>query len=192
MIPSPGDGWVRLSPRKLLLDPVKAVGQAVVPVVVALVGVSQSDMRWWPFFLPLAILAPLAFGAIPWLTTHYRLTETQIQVRSGLLNKTTSSPFTSTHLEFLLHSMGIEQLLVCGVASSGCVELTVRDADDKGFLVTVIGDCCAGNDPITHARALEAMNRHRMRVRSSDDIVAALAGPSRATSAPLGGGVGLR
>ncbi|CUR56807.1 putative Bacterial membrane flanked domain protein [metagenome] len=91
MIPVPGDGWVRLSPRKLLLDPVKAIGQALVPVVVALVGVSQSDMRWWPFFLPLAILAPLALGAIPWLTTHYRLTEAQIQVRSGLLNKTTST-----------------------------------------------------------------------------------------------------
>src|SRR6476469_5902109 len=46
VIPSPGtpgEGWSRLSPRKLLLDPVKAIGQAIVPVVVALVGISQSD-----------------------------------------------------------------------------------------------------------------------------------------------------
>lgn len=91
MIPSPGDGWSRLSPRKLLLDPVKAIGQAIVPVVVALVGISQSDMRYWPIILPLAVIAPLLLGALPWLTTHYRLSDTQIQVRSGVLNKTTST-----------------------------------------------------------------------------------------------------
>ena len=91
MIPSPGDGWIRLSPRKLLLDPVKAVGQAVVPVVVALVGISQSDMRFWPLIVPVAILGPLLLGALPWLTTHYRLTDSQIQVRRGILNKSTST-----------------------------------------------------------------------------------------------------
>ena len=87
MIPSPGspgEGWSRLSPRKLLLDPVKAVGQAIVPVVVALVGISQSDTRYWPIIFPLVVIAPLLFGALPWLTTHYRLTDTQIQVRSGV------------------------------------------------------------------------------------------------------------
>ena len=91
MIPSPGDGWSRLSPRKLLLDPVKAAGQAFVPVVVALVGISQSDMKYWPIILPIAIIGPVVLGALPWLTTHYRLTDTQIQVRSGILNKTTST-----------------------------------------------------------------------------------------------------
>ena len=35
MIPAPGDGWSRLSPRKLLLDPVKVLRQALVPVFVA-------------------------------------------------------------------------------------------------------------------------------------------------------------
>ncbi|HEY0645105.1 MAG TPA: PH domain-containing protein [Nocardioides sp.] len=94
MIPapgSPGEGWSRLSPRKLLLDPVTAVGQAIVPVVVALVGISQSDPRFWPIILPIAVLGPVVLGALPWLTTHYRLTDTQIQVRSGILNKTTST-----------------------------------------------------------------------------------------------------
>lgn len=90
MIPEPGDGWMRLSPRKLLLDPVKAVGQAVVPIVVALVGISQSP-RFWPIIVPLTIIIPVVLGVLPWLTTHYRLTESQIQVRSGVLNKKTST-----------------------------------------------------------------------------------------------------
>ena len=91
MIPEPGEGFVRLSPLKLLLDPVKAVGQAVVPVVIALVGISQGDGRFGWVILPIAVVAPLLFGALPWLTTHYRLTESQIQVRSGILNKKTST-----------------------------------------------------------------------------------------------------
>lgn len=94
MIPapgSPGEGWSRLSPRKLLLDPVKAIGQAIVPVVVALVGISQSDTRFWPIIFPVVVIAPLLFGALPWLTTHYRLTDAQIQVRSGVLSRTTST-----------------------------------------------------------------------------------------------------
>ena len=91
MIPAPGEGYVRLSPRKLLLDPVKAIGQAVVPVVIALVGISRSDTRFWPIVFPLVVIGPLVLGALPWLTTHYRLTGTQIQVRRGILNKTTST-----------------------------------------------------------------------------------------------------
>jgi putative membrane protein len=91
VIPEPGEGYVRLSPRKLLLDPVKAVGQAVVPVVIALIGISRSDTMFWPFIFPLVVIGPLLLGALPWLTTHYRLTATQIQVRSGVLNKTTST-----------------------------------------------------------------------------------------------------
>ncbi|MDT0184235.1 PH domain-containing protein [Microbacterium sp. ARD31] len=144
MIPSPGDGWVRLSPRKLLLDPVKAVGQAVVPVVVALVGVSQSDMRWWPFFLPLAILAPLAFGAIPWLTTHYRLTEAQIQVRSGLLNKTTSTAplerVRSVDLEAsLLHRiLGLQKVQVGTGVDDDRITLDALAAADAQALRTTL------------------------------------------------------
>ena len=93
MIPSPGspgEGWSRLSPRKLLLDPVKAVGQAIIPVVVALVGVSQNP-RYWPIIVPLTIIIPVLIGVMPWLTTHFRLTDSQIQVRRGILNKSTST-----------------------------------------------------------------------------------------------------
>ena len=91
MIPSPGDGWIRLNPRKLLLDPIKVLRQFLVPGIVALVGVSQSDMRFWPLIIPAMLIGPIVFGALPWLTTHYRLTDTQIQVRRGLLNKSTST-----------------------------------------------------------------------------------------------------
>ncbi|PUA82198.1 PH domain-containing protein [Nocardioides currus] len=80
--------WHRLSPRNLLINPVKVVGQFAVPAVIALVGVSQGDrgLPWWA--APFVVVGALALGAVPWLTTFYRTTPTQFQVRSGLLNKT--------------------------------------------------------------------------------------------------------
>ena len=91
MIAAPGDGWTRLDPRKLLLDPVKVLGQFLVPGIVALVGVSRSDTRFWPIIIPAMLIGPIVLGALPWLTTHYRVTDTQLQVRQGILNKSTST-----------------------------------------------------------------------------------------------------
>ena len=114
------------------------------PVVVALVGVSQSDMRWWPFFLPLAILAPLALGAIPWLTTHYRLTEAQIQVRSGLLNKTTSTApldrVRSVDLEAsLLHRvLGLQKVQIGTGVDDDRITLDALAAADAQALRTTL------------------------------------------------------
>ena len=83
--------WQRLDPRNLLLDPVKAVGQFLVPAVIAFVGLSSRDggMPWWS--VPLVVLGAVVFGVLPWLTTSWRVTATQFQKRTGLLNKTTST-----------------------------------------------------------------------------------------------------
>jgi putative membrane protein len=144
MIAAPGDGWSRLSPRKLLLDPVKAVGQAVVPLVVALVGISQSDMRFWPFIVPVAILGPLVLGALPWLTTHYRLTDTQIQVRRGVLNKSTSTApldrVRSVDLEAsLLHRvLGLQKVQVGTGVDDDRITLDALAAADADALRTTL------------------------------------------------------
>lgn len=93
MIADPGDGWARLSPRKLFLDPVKALGQFLVPGLIAIVGISSGDSsgRFWPFIVAAMVLGPILFGLLPWFTTHYRRTDTQFQLRSGWLNKKSST-----------------------------------------------------------------------------------------------------
>lgn len=144
MIAAPGDGWARLSPRKLLLDPVKAVGQAIVPVVVALVGISRSDTRFWPIIVPLAILGPLLLGALPWLTTHYRLTESQFQVRRGLFNKSTSTApldrVRSVDLEAsLLHRvLGLQKVQVGTGVDDDRITLDALTAADAQALRTTL------------------------------------------------------
>ena len=144
MIPEPGEGYVRLSPLKLLLDPVKAVGQMVVPVVIALVGISRSDTEFWPIILPLVVLGPLVLGALPWLTTHYRLTGTQIQVRSGILNKTTSTApldrVRSVDLEAsLLHRvLGLQKVQIGTGVDDDRITLDALAAADAQALRTTL------------------------------------------------------
>ncbi len=144
MIPSPGDGWSRLSPRKLLLDPVKAIRQAIVPVVVALVGISQSDTGFWWLVFPLVVIGPVVLGALPWLTTHYRLTESQIQVRSGVLNKNTSTApldrVRSVDLEAsLLHRvLGLQKVQVGTGVDDDRITLDALSAGDAQALRTTL------------------------------------------------------
>ena len=142
--PAPGEGWSRLSPRKLLLDPVKAIGQAVVPVVVAVVGISQSDSRFGWVVFPVLVIGPLVFGALPWLTTHYRLTDSQIQVRSGILNKNTSTApldrVRSVDLEAsLLHRvLGLQKVQVGTGVDDDRITLDALAAADAQALRTTL------------------------------------------------------
>ena len=72
-----------------------------------------------------------------------------------VLNKTSVSAFNSTQIDQILHNMGIEHLFITGVVTNGCVELTSRDAADRGYWVTLISDGCAASTPELHENALE-------------------------------------
>ncbi|USQ79483.1 PH domain-containing protein [Ornithinimicrobium faecis] len=79
--------WHRQSPRMLLVHPVRVLWSMAVPIVIAFIGISRSDGGWSVRLLPVLVILALAAGVIPWFTTHYRFTDTQLQVRKGLLNK---------------------------------------------------------------------------------------------------------
>ncbi len=84
------ENWQRLSPRKLLIDPIGILRSALVPLVVALVGIGSQDLRLL-WFTPLALVVVGGIGLVPYLTTFYRITGSQFQLRKGLLNKSTNT-----------------------------------------------------------------------------------------------------
>ena len=86
--------------------------------------------------------------------------------------KTASGIFNCTNIEYVLRNLGIEYLVVYGVCTDQCVENTVRDAADRGFLVTEIEDACAAEDAGRHDRSIEAMRGHYCRTRTTDEMVA--------------------
>jgi len=89
-----------------------------------------------------------------------------------VITKTASGVFNSTNIEYVLRNLGIEFLVIYGIVTDQCVETAIRDAADRGFLVTQVEDCCAAETPERHAASIEAMRGHYCRTRSTDEMIA--------------------
>lgn len=77
--------WQRLDSRMMLVGPVETLGRFAVPAALALVGIGTTGPGLGPTALALAVVGVVLGGVLPWLTTYYRISETQFQVRRGLL-----------------------------------------------------------------------------------------------------------
>lgn len=74
-----------------------------------------------------------------------------------IIDKTSAGTFNSTPIDQILRNMGRDRLLVCGIVTEGCVELTARDAADRGYFVTLVRDGCASSTRLAHFDALQRM-----------------------------------
>ncbi len=88
-----------------------------------------------------------------------------------IIPKTASGVFNATNIEYVLRNLGVDYLVVMGVVTDQCVESAIRDAADRGFMVTMIEDGCAAYGDDNHRRSVEAMDGHYARVRSADAFV---------------------
>ena len=71
-----------------------------------------------------------------------------------VLPKSSSSPFSSTTLDYLLRNIGIRTLVVIGLLTDQCIDHTVKDAADRGYRVVCLTDACQAETPERHAAAL--------------------------------------
>lgn len=60
------------------------------------------------------------------------------------------SAFAGSDLEVILRGHRIEHLVLAGIATSGVVLSTVREAADKDYRITVLSDGCADRDSEVH------------------------------------------
>ena len=63
-----------------------------------------------------------------------------------VVSKRRVSAFTGSDLEVVLRAQDISHLVLCGIATSGVVLSTLREAADKDYQLTVLADCCFDND----------------------------------------------
>ena len=91
-----------------------------------------------------------------------------------VLSKLTSSVFNSTTLETVLHNIGIQNLIVVGLATDGCVESTVRTATEKDYGVILVEDACGTIAPQLHEAAVLIMGYKDAIVKSTNQMVAEL------------------
>jgi nicotinamidase-related amidase len=60
------------------------------------------------------------------------------------------SAFTGSDLEVVLRAFSVQHLILTGIATSGVVLSTLREAADKDFILTVLKDGCADADEEVH------------------------------------------
>jgi nicotinamidase-related amidase len=93
-----------------------------------------------------------------------------------IIPKTASGIFNATNIAYVLRNLGIDYLVIYGVVTDQCVESAIRDAADRGYLVTQVEDCCAAYRQENHAASVYSMRGHYCRTRTTDQVITELRG----------------
>jgi ureidoacrylate peracid hydrolase len=89
-----------------------------------------------------------------------------------VIDKSRPSSFYGTQLEPVLTSLGVENVVICGVTTNMCVETTARDAGQRDYLVHVISDATAEFEKARHDHALFAIGYAFGWVNTVDEVLA--------------------
>lgn len=88
------------------------------------------------------------------------------------------SAFTGSDLEVLLRSLKADHLVLTGIATSGVVLSTLREAADRDYRLTVLADACADRDDEVHRVLVEKVFPRQAVVSTTAEWVASLAAPA--------------
>jgi len=89
--------------------------------------------------------------------------------------KYTPGAFAKTGLEDKLRDLGVTQVVIVGVATSGGVDATARQAYELGFNVTLPTDAMRDGGPETHAETVTKVFPRIAEVGTTADVLAQLA-----------------
>lgn len=94
----------------------------------------------------------LEFGSDKWQI----IDELQEHAKSRkLVYKNTYDSFLNTNLQQILDEEKIERVVICGLMTDACCDITGRSAFNRGFETWLIGDACATDDDEQHKAALK-------------------------------------
>ncbi|KAH0431943.1 hypothetical protein CcaCcLH18_06770 [Colletotrichum camelliae] len=91
-----------------------------------------------------------------------------------IINRPRISAFYNSDLEVVLRSMGVRNLAIAGVATSGVVLSTVREAMDRDYEITVLEDMCMDRDEEVHRVLTTKVFSWTMNVTSSEEWISKL------------------
>jgi len=150
----------------------KKAGMAVMHVRVAF---TDADYAAIPVrnktFAALAQSHMITDGSEP-AAVHPALTPTPDE---EVFTKKRVGALSTTQLGERLKARGIDTLVLTGIATSGVVLSTLRDAADQDYRMVVIGDCCADADPEVHRVLTEKVFPRQADVITLADFIASLA-----------------
>lgn len=96
------------------------------------------------------------------------------QAGDPIVLKKRVSAFTGSDLEVLLRGQEIDTLVLTGIATSGVVLSTLREAADRDFQLVVLADGCLDSDPELHRVLVEKLFPRQAKVTTVDQWAAEL------------------
>lgn len=153
---------------------VDAARQAGVRVVHVVVGFRAGHPEASPHNKSFGALPPDAFtDADPGAAIHPDLTP-----RNGetVVTKKRVSAFSGSDLAMILRAGDVDHLVLTGIATSGVVLSTLRQAADLDYRLTVLSDGCYDPDAEVHRVLVEKVFPRQADVTSVDDFVRHTAG----------------
>ncbi|WP_432251918.1 cysteine hydrolase family protein [Streptomyces sp. HNM1019] len=148
---------------------IDAARGAGIPVVYVVVGFRPGR--------PEASARNKVFGALPPgafteddpnVALHPDVTPREGEV---VVTKRRVSAFTGSDLEVVLRAQGITHLVLTGIATSGVVLSTLRQAADLDYRLTVLSDACYDPDPEVHRVLTEKVFRGQAEVETVEEWV---------------------
>lgn len=91
-----------------------------------------------------------------------------------VVTKRRVSAFTGSDLEVVLRAQGVRHLILSGIATSGVVLSTLRQAADSDYELTVLSDLCADFDDEVQRVLIEKVFPRQAEVRTVNDWIQSL------------------
>ena len=166
-------GMVAASEQAPLLERARSVLDAAraasIPVIYVVIGFRPG----YPDISP----NNAAFGTVL-KTGAFTLGDPKADVHPGVspqsgdltVVKKRVSAFAGSDLEVVLRSKGIDTLVLMGIATSGVVLSTVRQAADGDYKLVVLSDCCADRDPEVHRFLIEKVFPRQATIMSGEEF----------------------
>jgi nicotinamidase-related amidase len=126
-----------------------AARAASIPVIYVVVGFRPGYPEVSPRNKSFSAVKQQASSAASLLTMEIH-TDIAPQPADIVVTKRRVSAFSGSDLEVVLRAQGISHLVLCGIATSGVVLSTLREAADKDYQLTVLSDCCVDGDEEVH------------------------------------------
>ncbi|UPK95835.1 hypothetical protein LCI18_006770 [Fusarium solani-melongenae] len=91
-----------------------------------------------------------------------------------VVTKKRTSAFGGSDLDTVLRTLKIDTLVLAGVATSGAVLSTLRQAADLDFIITIVKDLCLDRDPEVHRVLTEKVFPRQATISSAKEWIESL------------------
>ena len=152
---------------------ITAARAASIPVIYVVVGFRPGFPEISPRNKSFSATKQRSSSSVP-MTTMEIHPAIAPQTTDIVVTKRRVSAFSGSDLEVVLRAQDISHLVLCGIATSGVVLSTLREAADKDYQLTVLADCCVDNDEEVQSVLLSKVFRRQAEVVQASEWVAGL------------------